>query len=91
MRQQYASDLEEIMRRAFHSRFGEDIPLSSEIIIEPARLFKVLERMKWQRKTESIRNGLMGMLCGCIEKYYISLFIVGTCIYTFLLRERKEA
>ena len=40
MRQQYASDLEEMMRRAFHSRFGEDIPVSSEIIIEPPRLFE---------------------------------------------------
>ena len=40
MRQQYASDLEEMMRRAFHLRFGEDIPVSSEIIIEPPRLFK---------------------------------------------------
>ena len=40
MRQQYASDLEEMMRRAFHSRFGEDIPVSSEIIIEPPNLFK---------------------------------------------------
>ena len=29
-----------MMRRAFHLRFGEDIPVSSEIIIEPPRLFK---------------------------------------------------
>ena len=29
-----------MMRRAFHSRFGEDIPVSSEIIIEPPSLFK---------------------------------------------------
>ena len=28
------------MRRAFHSRFGEDIPVSSEIIIDPPRLFR---------------------------------------------------
>ena len=28
------------MRRAFHLRFGEDIPVSSKIIIEPPRLFK---------------------------------------------------
>ena len=28
------------MRRAFHSRFGEDIPVSSEIIVEPPRLFE---------------------------------------------------
>ena len=28
------------MGRAFHSRFGEDIPVSSEIIIEPPRLFE---------------------------------------------------
>ena len=41
MRQQYSSDLEEMMRRAFHSRFGEDIPVSSEIIIEPPILFEV--------------------------------------------------
>ena len=40
MRQQYASDLEEMMRRAFHSGFGEDIPVSSEIIIEPPILFE---------------------------------------------------
>ena len=40
MRQQYASDLEEMMRRAFHARFGEDIPVSSEIIIEPPRMFE---------------------------------------------------
>ena len=40
MRQQYSSDLEEMMRRAFHSRFGEDIPVSSEIIIEPPILFE---------------------------------------------------
>ena len=40
MRHQCASDLEEMMRRAFHLRFGEDIPVSSEIIIEPLRVFK---------------------------------------------------
>ena len=40
IRQQYASDLEKMMRRAFHSRFGEDIPVSSEIIIEPQSLFE---------------------------------------------------
>ena len=29
-----------MMRRAFHSRFGEDISVSSEIVIEPLRLFE---------------------------------------------------
>ena len=29
-----------MIRRDFHSRFGEDIPVSSEIIIEPPRLFE---------------------------------------------------
>ena len=40
MGRQYASYLEEMMRRAFHSTFGEDIPVSSEIIIQPPRLFE---------------------------------------------------
>ena len=38
--QQYASDLEEMMRRAFHLGFDEDIPISSKIIIELQRMLK---------------------------------------------------
>ena len=49
MRQQYASDLEEMMRRAFHSRFGEDIPVSSEISLSHLDCLKMMEPLGWMK------------------------------------------
>ena len=39
MRQGYAGDLEEVMRRAFHDEFQSDIPIKQEVIIERIALF----------------------------------------------------
>ena len=39
MRQGYAGDLEEAMRRAFYDEFRSDIPIKQEVIIERTALF----------------------------------------------------
>ena len=40
---------------------------------------------------KNINKALEDEAISTLEKYNISLFIVGTCIYTFLVRERKVA
>ena len=40
MRQGYAGDLEEAMRRAFYDEFQSDIPIKHEVIVERVALFK---------------------------------------------------
>jgi len=39
MRQGFAGDLEEAMRRAFYDEFQSDIPIKQEVIIERTALF----------------------------------------------------
>jgi hypothetical protein len=40
MRQGYAGDLEEAMRRAFYDEFQSDIPIKHEVIVEREPLFE---------------------------------------------------
>ena len=40
MRQGYAGDLEEAMRRAFYDEFQSDIPIKHEVIVERELLFE---------------------------------------------------
>ena len=40
MRQGYAGDLEEAMRRAFYDEFQSDIPIKHEVIVERVTLFE---------------------------------------------------
>ena len=40
MRQGYAGDLEEAMRRAFYDEFQSDIPIKHEVIVERVALFE---------------------------------------------------
>ena len=40
MRQGYAGDLEEAMRRAFYDEFQSDIPIKHEVIVERATIFE---------------------------------------------------
>ena len=40
MRQGFAGDLEEAMRRAFYDEFQSDIPIKHEVIVERVALFE---------------------------------------------------